>query len=283
MKIINNILVPTDFSACAENAYQFALQLAAKWQSSIKLLHIVSPDYGVTDLPVLVDLATKEKIELAQQLLIDFKTNGIAKAKATLQSEPVVTENVKVSGLPYSAIVTVAEEEEVDLILMGTNDYHSAWESAFGTNAASVVKQAHCHVLVVPELATFKGFSTVGFAADLHETDPYHLWKLCKMMEPFHPVVRCVHIEEPGKAAETEIRFEEMKEFFANNTVALQITFQAVEEESIQTGLEAFANDWTLDLLAMPSIDRDTFGKIFHKSVTKQMTVHSKIPLLVMK
>lgn len=281
MKIINNILVPTDFSACAENAYQFALQLASKWKSSIKLLHIVSPDYGVTDLPVLVDLATKEKIELAQQLLKDFKANGLA--KAALQPEPVVSENVMVSGLPYSAIVTVAEDEQVDLIVMGTNDYHSAWESAFGTNAASVVKQAHCHVLVVPELAKFKSFSTLGFAADLHETDPYHLWKLCKMMEPFHPVVRCVHIEEPGKSAETEIRFEEMKEFFANNTVALQITFQAVEEESIQTGLEDFANDWNLDLLAMPSIDRDAFGKIFHKSVTKQMAVHSKIPLLVMK
>ncbi len=283
VKIINNILVPTDFSACAENAYHFSLRLADKWKSSVKLLHVVSPDYGVTDLPVIVDLAAKEKIDVAQQLLHTFKDIGLSKAKPELQTEPKVTDEVKISGLPYAAINTVAEEEEADLIVIGTNSNHSAWENAFGTNAAQVVKKSPCHVLVVPEGASFKGFSMVGFAADLHETDPYHLWKACKMLEPFHAIIRCAHIEKEGKGNESKLRIEELKEFFANNPIALQITFHTLEEESIEIGLEAFANEWNLDLLVMTSPHRDVFGQLFHKSMTKQMALHSKVPLLVLK
>ncbi|MCF8244757.1 MAG: universal stress protein [Saprospiraceae bacterium] len=283
MKIINNILVPTDFSPCAENAYQFSLELADKWQSSIKLLHVVTPDYAVTDIPVVVDLATKDKILVAQKLLNDFKENGINKFKATHNKAPLVSDVIKVSGLSYAAIATVAEEEDFDLILMGTNSYHSAWETTFGTNAATVVKQAHCHVFVVPDYEAFKGFTTVGFAADLHETDPYHLWKTCKMMEPFHSIIHCVHVEKEGKAKETKLRIEELEAFFINNPVALQMTFHTFEEASIETGLEDFANEWNLDLLVMSSPHRDVFSRLFHKSMTKQMALHSKVPLLVLK
>ncbi len=283
MKIIHNILVPTDFSACAEKAFQFSLKLAEKWKAAIKLLHIVSPDYSVTDLPTLVDTATKEKIEVALQLLKGFKVNGISKAEATIQEMPKVTEDIKVSGLPYAAISTIAEEGDFDLILMGTNDYHSAWESAFGTNAVSVVKQAQCHVLVVPELAEFKGFPQVGFAADLHETDPYHLYKVCKMMEPFHSIIRCVHIVKKGESDDAKLRIEELEAFFVNNPIALQMTFHTFEEASIETGLEDFANEWNLDLLVMSSPHRDVFSRLFHKSMTKQMALHSKAPLLVLK
>ncbi|MBK8566180.1 MAG: universal stress protein [Saprospiraceae bacterium] len=50
MKIIHNILIPTDFSDCAANAYQYGLLFADKWKAGLKLLHVVAPDYGVTDL-----------------------------------------------------------------------------------------------------------------------------------------------------------------------------------------------------------------------------------------
>ena len=90
MKIIHHILVPTDFSPCAANAYKFSLRLAAKWKSSIKLLHIVSPDNGVTDLPVIAEMATKEKIEVAVGLLRNFKDIGLQEAYDEVQVEDEV-------------------------------------------------------------------------------------------------------------------------------------------------------------------------------------------------
>ncbi len=283
MKIIHNILLPTDFSGCAANAFQHSLLLADKWKSQIKLLHVVAPDYGVTDLPLLMDIAAKEKIELAIELLKTFKADGLTKVMEILQTLPNVTDDVKVGSLPHSSICTVASDEAFDLILMGTNSYHSSWETAFGTNASSVLKQANCHVLIVPEDATYHGLQTVGFAADLHETDPYHLWKLCKLMEPFHAIVHCAHIEKNGESEKTAMKFEELKAFFENKNIALQLKFHVLQEDSIEAGLSDFVSNWELDLLAMPSPHRDVFSRMFHKSMTQQMALHSTVPLLVMK
>lgn len=279
MKIIHKILVPTDFSACAANAYRFGLRLAEKWKSSLKLIHIVAPDNEVSDLPVIAELATKERIEVAVELLHNFKDQGIQEA----QSEVPVTEEVKISLLPDSAISTVAEEDETDLIVIGTHREHSGWENVFGTYASTVVKQAKCHVLVVPEDAVFHGFRTVGFAYDLQETDPYHLWQACKLMEHFHAILHCVHIEKEGKKEESKLRIEEMKDFFANNAQALQINFHTLEEATVANGLDAVANEWNLDLLVMPSQHRDFLSRLFHKSMTQQMALHSKVPLLVLR
>lgn len=279
MKIIHNILVPTDFSACAENAFQFSLRLADKWNSQIKLVHVVTPDYGVTDIPVIVDMSNMDKIGVAQQLLEDFKHAGILKINQSFN----ITTELKVSSLPQTAISNMAAEAEADMIIMGTKNDHSAWDFALGTNASSVVKLSDCHVLVVPESAVFNDFPIVGFAADLHETDPYHLWKVCKMMEPFHSIIRCVHIEKKGAEAETKLRIEELEDFFANNANALQMTFHTLKEASIESGLETFANEWDLELLVMPTQHRDVFSQMFHKSMTKQMVLHSKVPLLVLK
>ncbi len=279
MKFIHNILVPTDFSACAENAFQFGLHMAEKWNSHVKVVHVVSPDYGVTDIPVLVDIANRDKIDVAQQLLHKFKLEGISKIDQNIH----VTEELKVSSLPQTTISNMAAEAEADMIIMGTKSDHSAWDFALGTNASSVVRLSDCHVLVVPENAVFNDLTIVGFAADLHETDPYHLWKVCKMMEPFHSIIRCVHIEKKGAEAESKLRIEELEDFFAHNAIALQMTFHTLKEESIESGLETFANEWDLELLVMPTQHRDMFSQMFHKSMTKQMALHSKVPLLVLK
>ena len=79
------------------------------------------------------------------------------------------------------------------------------------------------------------------------------------------------------------MRIEELEDFFANNSIALQITFHTIQEESIAVGMEAFANEWDLDMLVMPFLHRNMFSQLFHQSMTKKMALHSKVPLLVLK
>ena len=44
---IKHILVPTDFSKCASNAMNFALEIAARTGASVKVLHVLYPNEGV--------------------------------------------------------------------------------------------------------------------------------------------------------------------------------------------------------------------------------------------
>mgnify|MGYP000299412573 CR=1 FL=1 len=44
---MKTILVPTDFSKCAANAFRYALEMASRTDASILLLHVVFPNEGV--------------------------------------------------------------------------------------------------------------------------------------------------------------------------------------------------------------------------------------------
>lgn len=283
MKIINSILVPTDFSACAENAYQFSLRLADVWQSSIKLLHVILPNYGTVERPVVVDYAKLENKEDAHDWLVKFKEAGLANARPELLETPRVTQELKVSLLPQLAIGTALEASEFDLVVVGTHSSHTYWEKTWGTHASMVMRQAHCHVLVVPEEADYRGFSVVGFAANLRATDPYHLWKTCQMLAPFQPSFHCVHIERGNTADGRQLDLEELESFFFQHAENYPITFHALQVASVVEGLEVFVKDWGLDLLVMPCQHRDFFSQLFHKRMTTQMAQQTKLPLLVVR
>lgn len=271
MGIFNNLLVLTDFSPSAANAFLFSLRLAEKWKSVIKLLYIISPEYGTTKVPVTVDLAIKEYSKAAMEKLRKFKNKGLQEANVKVK----VTTEVKSCIQPNTAICLVEKVDNIDLIVIGTNGENSTWENSYGSNAGRVVKQSHCSVLVVPEDFDYHGIKTVVFAADLHEIDPHYILQACKLMEPFHPVIRCVHIEK-----ESQLRVEKLESFFLTNAMNLQITFHNFEEESDITSLEALTNKWDVNLLVMTSYYKEMFSQIFHESLTKQMSLH--MPLLVL-
>ncbi|HEU4612000.1 MAG TPA: universal stress protein, partial [Kofleriaceae bacterium] len=50
---ISNILVPTDFSACSEQALDYAIEMADKLGAKVHLLSVIGiPSYGVPELGV---------------------------------------------------------------------------------------------------------------------------------------------------------------------------------------------------------------------------------------
>src|SRR6476469_663048 len=71
------ILVPTDFSAPAENAMLYAGQLANNISASVLLLHVYQIPVGMNDMPVLV-VSTDELKKNAEA--------GLERAKKLLQA-----------------------------------------------------------------------------------------------------------------------------------------------------------------------------------------------------
>ncbi len=77
MTTINKILFPTDFSACAQNAFQHALTLADKMDASIHLLHVIYPESAPLDVPVVALQPTRQKVETAKEVMVNFMQQQI--------------------------------------------------------------------------------------------------------------------------------------------------------------------------------------------------------------
>jgi len=282
MKKIEKILVPVDFSECSANAFRYALQFADKYGAKILLQHIVSQDIAL-DYPILVAQETTRLLKEARIELNKFVGETLLQVEMdkTLKNVPIIHSDILL-GPPLALVVEKAAQEDIDLILMGTQGEHNALDKLFGGMTTYVLKNAHCSVLVVPENATATKILNIGYATDLTAADPFYIWELGKLLSPFHAIFNVCHVhlaEEPTH----ELDLQEIEKFFGGKSPALQIKFCEDTAETIEDGLNEFAEIYGIDLMVMLSPKRGFFANLMHKSATRKLVFASKVPILVIR
>jgi nucleotide-binding universal stress UspA family protein len=137
-----HILVPTDFSAYADQALNYAIALAQALQARLTLLHVfhLSP-LSVGDMLPAVLAATLQEMETKAQQRMQATLARIH--HAGLQVDSAIIE-----GMPLQTILDTAQAREVDLIVMGTHGRTGLTHVLMGSVAEKVVRLAPCPVLV---------------------------------------------------------------------------------------------------------------------------------------
>jgi universal stress protein A len=138
---IRKILVPTDFSPHALEAFRQAHGLAKATGAVVMVLHIARPPAVVVDGgPLLTDpTAGKTKDLWADLRKIKLEDSGV-----------VVEREVIVANRPdASHVLSIFEAMGCDLIVMGTHGLTGLNHRLFGGLTEEVVRQAKCPVMVV--------------------------------------------------------------------------------------------------------------------------------------
>ena len=163
MMNFTHVLVPTDFSAPAEQALRYALAEAAVHHAKVTLLHVMPPHTGTevyfvagapragvgfepalegrlgASIPPRPTVVLQDHNEEALTHLRDLMRNGFHGA----------WEVEVATGPPAETIVRVAHERGADLIVMGTHGRTGLQHVLHGSVAAKVVRLAPCPVLTV--------------------------------------------------------------------------------------------------------------------------------------
>ena len=143
---IRSILLPTDFSECASYALSYATEMARASSASIICVHVIEPvmpAVGYTGLSEPLPVA-----DISEQLE-DSATRELPKIAECEECAGLEIEEVIAHGDAASEIVRVAQEREVDLIVISSHGRTGLGRILFGSTAESVVRHAHCPVLVV--------------------------------------------------------------------------------------------------------------------------------------
>jgi nucleotide-binding universal stress UspA family protein len=280
MKNRLKFLVPTDFSFSAENAFRHAILMADQLGADIMLLNVINPAVAMIDVPVAMEIAITEKMKMAKQGLFELTSKVLAQTIQQIKNLPVIFTEIEI-GNPEAVIGQYAKEHQYDYICLGTRDEHGAIDKILGSVAANVVKKAPCPVFVIPEFAAYRKTTLVTYATNLNEVDPDKIWSVAKLLEPFHPIIRCVHFSEEEET--TPINMEELKSFFSENAPALQITFHEVATENKLDSMLEFLNTFDTNILVTYSPHRNYWQRLMHRSFTKKMALESKTPMLVLR
>lgn len=285
MKKVQKILVPTDFSEAAMHAYRYALWLGDRFEAQLKLIHLIPPEVVPMDLPVMSAKLTQQRSEAAKEVMKTFVDAGLVQVQTAHDIEHVPDVHTEVIiGMAMDLITDVADQDDTDLIVMGTRGERNAVTNWFGTTSSNTVRRARCPVLVIPEEAPFERISNIAYATDLTETDPLHIWEVGTLFAQFEPRIKVIHVREPGDEVKP-LQMDDLKRFFEDRSPSYPISFHELKDDDDDTEdqIEDFVEDHDIDLLIMFKPRRNFLENIFHRSLTNETSLHTEVPLLVLK
>ena len=135
------ILAPTDLSKLSRPAVRHALEIGLEHGSEVIVYHVISEDgdwFGKDDRLNPASVLVPEQKERLREFVRENFADLIGKVRMT---------EVVEAGVPYNKIVTKAEEERADLIVMSTHGRTGLEQMMLGSVTAKVVARASCPVL----------------------------------------------------------------------------------------------------------------------------------------
>jgi universal stress protein A len=145
MDMIRKILVPTDFSAHAGEAFRVALDLARLMGAEVILFHVAQPPAVVSEGGRLLADPGKGK---AANLWDRFQSIQPNDPKIRVEHEVIVAERPSATH-----ILEILDRLGCDLIVMGTHGTSWLKQRLFGSVTEEVVRRARCPVMVVKATA----------------------------------------------------------------------------------------------------------------------------------
>ena len=270
MKLLEKILLATEFGQSHADVMRTALALAQTFRSEILLVHVI-PD--IRDSPVGLETLKSALGGRLQELRSEIAGCDIRVA------DPIVA-----VGSPFYEIIELAEAHDVNVILVGSGK--QAGESPFrlGLTAEKLIRKANKPVWVVKAGATAE-FKTILCPVDFSEsarrglTNAIHLARtfqanltVLTVIQPLGRIyVTSAEIADEAQAKYAEEQQQQFDRFLANfdfhNVRWSKTVWHGWPHEQILT----LAREQSADLLVMGSTGRTGLARILMGSVAEKV------------
>jgi nucleotide-binding universal stress UspA family protein len=147
---VRKILLPTDFFPCANQALDHALYLARKYGAQFHMLHAIVLHEKDPHNPA-AHVVNLEEIHERLKTLARADMSASLEKRDDAGVEIVMEQRRGVSAA--DVILRYAQEEDIDLIVMGTHGRRGLGHLFLGSVAEEVVRMSDCPVLTIREKA----------------------------------------------------------------------------------------------------------------------------------
>lgn len=278
---MKSILIPTDFSETANNAFLYALHLANNMELKVFVLYaymppILSATHGGQ--PEMLQSAYEE-MELSK--FQTFKEN-VTTLKSIAAENNFNTDNViflfEEGGLVNSIKKTI-EKEDVYAIVMGTTGASGFSKALIGSNTVDVIKQIKRPVLAVPTSAKFKPTKKIAFTTLFRDEDKAALQEIVNISEKIPFEIYCINVlSDPNYINDVLIKSEEWAKIYEN----AKLEFVFLEKNgTVENTINKFLEENNIDLLSVVKRNKSFIDRLLKSSLSNKFVFHSHIPTWV--
>lgn len=273
---MKKILVPVDFSEASDNAFVYALEMAKRLKADLVLLHtfeipIVDSQAMPINYATIYDTIELTNLEHFKEKMP--KLHAIAEERNLNQ---IAMSHIMMDGDLLVSIKKVIAQEDIDMVVMGTNGAEGWWDSFIGTNTGAVITGVSVPVLSVPAGAKFQKIENIAFTTRFRKKDIEALIKVLFFAKRFHAKVKCLYVKTPNSDV-TEDTVRRWQSHFEDED---NLQFFIVPNENVLETIEDFLVSQEVDMLAMLTYKRNFFVELFTKTTTQQLSYHLPTPIL---
>jgi len=142
-RVFKRVLVATDGSENAGRAASYGITIAKAVSAEVHALYVISTQHAVTTRTV---MGWSEAFE---EYLANKGGAAIAEVEKLGKEAGVKVEPVFLKGIPADKILEYAEENNIDLIVMGTHGLTGFKKFLIGSVAEKVVRHSKVPVMVI--------------------------------------------------------------------------------------------------------------------------------------
>jgi nucleotide-binding universal stress UspA family protein len=273
---MKTILVPTDFSKSAQNALEYAIEIAKRISAKLILFHAYQLPPVTSEVPVVLSVSDIEK-----QIVRNLK-----KAERYIHSnhgEALVVEYDYRCGFPVEEIRLCVERKKADLIVMGLHGAGFLKEKLIGSVATALVNNSKCPVMIINQNVKFKSIKNVALAFDYSEIkNKGALRPLNDLTNLFKSHIFIFNVVQSKLEAISSISkaVDGMK--LAHALENAEHSFHYSENDDIVEGINKFVIEKKIDMVVMIPHKHSPLHNLFNESQTKKMAFHTRIPLLTL-
>lgn len=272
---MKTILVPTDFSACADNATEYAIEIAKLTGARIILFNVYQNQAVPAEVPILLPI---EQIAAGIMETLKKKTEDLQKK----HHNKVKVDYKSAWGFPAEEIKLFSEKNKVDLVVMGMAGAGFLKEKIIGSVTTALIRNAKCPVLAIDQHVKFRNIKRIALACDYAETNNRSvLAPLKEFAQLFKSHIYVVNVVPDTEAVATitkavaGIKLDHVLE-------NVEHSFHYKENKNVAEGINDFVDENKIDMVVMIPREHATIRSLFSEPETKRVAFHTKIPLLAL-
>jgi nucleotide-binding universal stress UspA family protein len=271
---MKTILVPTDFSKCANNAMMYALEIASRRGQSVTALYVVYPNEGVDN-----NLYDAFFVDNYVQQRLDGMKNWVKKFTRSPHLNKVEVQLECRIGFPVSTITQTAKELNAGMIVMGTTGASGLKGVLLGSVAGGVVSSCTLPVFVIPPQAVFRNNARFAFATDFKFTLGKEAVQVLRdMLNIQHTGLHVVHVF-PEPNGKPDLRSQNA---LSDKLDTIPHDFHYLHDKNIVRAIQNFMESTDCTGLVAVAHEHSLLHKLFSTSISRSLAHQTKVPILVL-
>lgn len=282
---MKRILVPTDFSVCAHNATQVAMEIAKKLNAAIHFLHFTAIPIDWVNLN-----DDKGKMYPDVTKRVKERQDQLNKLVRTCEKEGVLATSYIGYNESYQNIIDHVNENKIDLVVMGSHGASGWKEAIIGSNAQKVIRLSSAPVLVIKESTHHfdakKMVIVSNFPDAFDESEAAHMnsyLKLLALAEALSIQVDLLYVNTPAGFTATKIMNHRIEPYLDKVQSSTKSEFFIINANNLEEGIADYM-DKNEDVIVGMITHGDTgLNRLFKGSHVEDVANHITSSILSVK